>query len=271
MTSLRGKNVLITGCASGIGRLIAQKAAVRGAKVILWDINPDGLDSLSKQLRGWGFDAHCYRVDLSSREDIQRAAEEVLTDHGVVDVLINNAGIVSGRPFLEIEDDAIEQTFRVNTLALFWTSKSFLPAMLDNGGGHLVTIASAGGILGAPKLTDYTASKFAAVGFDEVLRMEFAQNGDNIQTTIICPYYIDTGMFKGVQSRFSFLLPILKPENVAAEVINAIEKNRARVLLPSSVYLLYPLRLLPVHLFDGLMDILGIHATTEQFVGRNGK
>jgi all-trans-retinol dehydrogenase (NAD+) len=140
--------------------------------------------------------------------------------------------------------------------------------MLAQGSGHLVTIASAGGILGAPKLTDYSASKFAAVGFDEVLRMEFSQNGDNIRTTIICPYYIDTGMFKGVRSRMSWLLPILRPENVAAEVINAIEKNRQRVLLPSSVYLLYPLRLLPVPLFDALMDFFGIHATTEQFVGR---
>jgi all-trans-retinol dehydrogenase (NAD+) len=268
MTDLRDKNVLITGCASGIGRLIAQKAAVRGAKVILWDINTEGLDSLAAQLRGWGYEAHCYRCDLSSREDIQRTAAAVLRDHGVIDVLINNAGIVSGRPFLDLEDEAIERTFRVNTLALFWTNRAFLPAMLAQGSGHLVTIASAGGILGAPKLTDYSASKFAAVGFDEVLRMEFSQNGDNIRTTIICPYYIDTGMFKGVRSRMSWLLPILKPENVAAEVINAIEKNRQRVLLPSSVYLLYPLRLLPVPLFDALMDFFGIHATTEQFVGR---
>lgn len=270
MTSLRGKNVLITGCASGIGRLIAQKAAVRGANVILWDINAQGLDELASQLRRWGYSAQCYRCDLSSRDDIQRTAEQVLVDHGVIDVLINNAGIVSGRPFLELADDAIERTFRVNTLALFWTSKAFLPAMLAQGSGHLVTIASAGGILGAPKLADYTASKFAAVGFDEVLRMEFAQNGDNIQTTVICPYYTDTGMFKGVRSRMSWLLPILKPENVAGEVINAIEKNRRRVLLPSGVYLLYPLRLLPVGLFDVLMKFLGIPDTTEQFVGRHG-
>lgn len=271
MTNLRDKNVLITGCASGIGRLIAQKAAVRGANVILWDINAGGLEALSSQLRGWGYNAHCYRCDLSSREDIQRTAEQVLADHGRVDVVINNAGIVSGRPFLELTDEAIERTFRVNTLALFWVNKAFLPAMLAHGSGHLVTIASAGGILGAPKLTDYTASKFAAVGFDEVLRMEFAQNGDNIRTTVVCPYYTDTGMFKGVQSRASWLLPILQPENVASEVINAIEKNRQRVLIPSAVYLLYPLRLLPVSLFDKLMDILGIHDTTEQFVGRDGR
>lgn len=270
MTDLRDKNVLITGCASGIGRLIAQKAAVRGANVILWDINTEGLDALAAQLRGWGYPAHCYRCDLSSREDIQQTAAAVLRDHGAVDVVINNAGIVSGRPFLELEDEAIERTFRVNTLALFWVNRAFLPAMLAQGSGHLVTIASAGGLLGAPKLTDYTASKFAAVGFDEVLRMEFSHSGDKIRTTVICPYYIDTGMFKGVQSRTSWLLPILKPENVAGEVINAIEKNRQRVLLPSSVYLLYPLRLLPVPLFDWLMNLFGIHATTEQFVGRNG-
>ncbi|MEZ4516936.1 MAG: SDR family oxidoreductase [Chloroflexota bacterium] len=270
MTNLHGKNVLITGCASGIGRLIAQKAAVRGANVILWDINTEGLDKLSSQLRQWGYDAHCYRCDLSNREDIQRTAEQVLQDHGVVDVVVNNAGIVSGKPFLELSDQEIERTLQVNTLALFWTNRAFLPAMLEKGEGHLVTIASAGGLLGASKLTDYTASKFAAVGFDEVLRMELARSGSKIQTTVICPYYTDTGMFKGVQSRFSWLLPILKPENVAGEVINAIEKNRKRVLLPSTVYLLYPLRLLPVPLFDTFIDILGIPATTDQFVGRHG-
>lgn len=271
MTDLKNKNVLITGCASGIGRLMAQKAAVRGANVILWDINAEGLDRLASQLRSWGYSAHCYQCDLSDRDNIQRVARQVLGDHGAVDVLINNAGIVSGRPFLEISDDEIERTFQINTMALFWTSRAFLPAMLAKGSGHLVTIASAAGILGAPKLSDYAASKFAAVGLDEVLRMELAQSGTAIQTTVVCPFYIDTGMFKGVRTRFSWILPILKPENVADEVINAIEKNHHRVLLPSGVYLLYPLRLLPVTLFDRVMDLLGVHATTEQFVGRNGQ
>ena len=87
---------------------------------------------------------------------------------GLVDILINNAGIVSGQSLLEIEDEKIEATFGVNTLSLFWTAKAFLPAMVERNHGHIVTIASSAGLVGVSKLTDYCASKWAAVGFENV-------------------------------------------------------------------------------------------------------
>jgi len=80
--------------------------------------------------------------------------------------------------------------------------KSFLPAMLQRNSGHIVTIASAAGFVGTNGLVDYCASKFAAVGFDESLRMELAALGKTgVHTTVVCPYYINTGMFEGIKTR----------------------------------------------------------------------
>lgn len=270
MTDFYGKNVLITGCASGIGRLMAQRAAVRGGHVIMWDINELGLRRLQEQLDRWGHRSSYYLCDMSDRAAIQRTATQALAEHGPIEILINNVGIVSGKKLLELSDEAILRSFQVNTLSLFWTTRAFLPAMLENNSGHVVTIASAGGLIGAPKLSDYSASKFAAVGFDDVLRQELARDGGNVRTTVVCPYYIDTGMFSGVKTRFPSLLPILKPEDVADRVIRAVLRNEQRVLLPPFVAIVFPGRLLPPALFDQLAAFFGINKTMDEFTGRDG-
>ena len=272
MTDFAGKNVLITGAASGIGRLMAQKAAARGAKVILWDINQPGLITLCEQLDRWGYVAAAYQqCDLSDRADIQETARRTLAEHGPVDILINNAGIVSGKPLLELTDEAIERTFDINTLALFHMTRCFLPGMIQKGSGHIVTIASAGGLIGVPRMTDYSASKFAAIGFDESLRVELKRLGHrHIRTTVVCPYFINTGMFKGVKTRFSFLLPIMEPDEVANKIIGAVEHNKARLLMPPFVLALFPTRLLPPALFDEVVTFFGINHTMDDFKGRDG-
>lgn len=272
MTTFAGKNVLITGGAGGIGRLMAMKAAARGAQVIMWDIDLAGLEALSETIKGWGYATPTYqRCDIRSREEIEENARRVLAEHGVVDVLINNAGVVSGKPLLELTDEAIERTFEINTLSLFRTTRAFLPGMMEKNSGHIVTIASAGGLIGVPKMTDYSASKFAAVGFDESLRVELKQLGyPKIQTTVVCPYYISTGMFKGVKTRFPWLLPIQEPEDAANKIINAIERNKRRLLMPPFAYTTYAGRLLPVSLLDSIASFVGINNSMDDFKGRGG-
>lgn len=270
MTTFEGKNVLITGSASGIGRLMAQKIATRGGNVILWDLNLAGLESLSDQLHRWGYKASAYhQCDLSDRDEIRDTARLVLDEHGAVDILINNAGIVSGKPLLELSDDAIERTFSVNTLSLFRTTRAFLPGMIAQNSGHIVTIASAGGLIGVPRMTDYSASKFAAIGFDDSLRVELKRLGHSgIKTTVVCPYYISTGMFKGVKTRFPWLLPIMEPEEAANKIINAIEKDKQRLIMPPFALVTYPGRLLPLNLFDRIADFVGINNSMDDFQGR---
>lgn len=268
MTDTQGRRALVTGAASGIGRMLAAELGAAGAKLVLWDIDEAGLQRAGDELRSSGYAVDTYACDLSDRESVKATAAATLSQSGPVDILINNAGIVSGKDVLDISDADIERTFDVNVLALFWTVRAFLPSMLEQDAGHIVTIASAGGLAGTARLTDYCASKFAAVGFDESLRLELRRQGSGVLTTIVCPYYIDTGMFDGVKTRFSWLLPILKPEAVVRRIMKALHKNRRRVVMPWFLYTGWPMRLLPVPVFDALMDFFGISRSMDDFRGR---
>ena len=259
MTKIEKSRVLITGAASGLGRRMARGVAERGGHPILWDLDGNGLETLQREIGGDSF-----VCDVSDREAVYRLAKEV----GPVDILINNAGVVSGERFLDIPDGKIERSLAVNTLALFWTTKAFLPSMIERGRGHLVTIASAAGLIGVSKLTDYAASKFAAVGLDESLRVELDKAATGVRTTLVCPYFTDTGMFEGVKTRFSFLLPILDEAKVSEKTLWAIERNRARLYLPRMVYTIPLLRLLPVSWFDAIAGFMGINVSMDKFVKR---
>jgi all-trans-retinol dehydrogenase (NAD+) len=185
-----------------------------------------------------------------------------------VDIVVNSAGVVSGKPILELTDEQIERTFDVNTLALYWTCKAFLPGMVERRRGHLVTIASASGLIGVAKLADYSASKWAAIGFDESLRVELKKLAPQVRTTVVCPYYVNTGMFTGVKSRFSWMMPILEEAHVVRRIVEAIERDRRRVVMPWPVFLLPLMRLLPIPLFDALANFLGVNVSMDEFVGR---
>jgi all-trans-retinol dehydrogenase (NAD+) len=112
--------------------------------------------------------------------------------------LINNAGIVQGKSFLEMSEQEASKTMVVNAESHFWTTKEFLPSMVERNSGHIVSVASMAGKTGNLGQTDYCASKFAAVGFMEALSLEIAGMKKKIATTLICPVYINTGMFSGV-------------------------------------------------------------------------
>jgi len=268
MTSFKNKNVLITGAASGIGRLMALAIAKEGGKLILWDIHHENLNRLKDEITAVNGTAFTYVCDVSNKQTVFDTATVVKKEAGEIDILINNAGVVVGKPFIEYTPEEIEFTMNVNLMARFWVLHAFLPDMMKANKGHIVTIASAAGILGVSKLSVYAASKFADVGFDESLRTEFKKAGKDIKTTVICPYFIDTGMFKGVKTRFSFLLPILKPEYVASKIIKAIKKNRKRLCLPRMVYLVPLLRMFPVSFLDAIANLLGVNNAMDPFEGR---
>ena len=270
MTDFTGKNVLITGAASGIGRLMASKIAALGGRLILWDVNQGALEAFGEELKKQNYSVSTYVCDLSDKDAIYATAEAVRQAHNTVDILINNAGIVAGRPLLEESDADIIRTFAVNTLALFWTSRAFLPDMLKRNSGHIVTVASAAGLVGTPRLIDYCSSKFAAVGYDDALRAELRRERSNVKNTVICPYFINTGMFQGAKTRFPWLMPILEPEYVADRIIGAIRSNRYRIIMPRFVFLTYLVRLLPLSLFDAVMSFLGVNKSMDEFTGRLG-
>ena len=202
MKDLSNKNVLITGAGNGIGKLLSIAMAKEGSNIVLWDLNPKSIGMVAKEIGEMGKKAWVYPCDVSKKEEVYKQAEKVQKEVGKIDVLINNAGIVSGKPFLECSDEELERSIDVNLLAHFWTTKAFLPDMIKTNSGHLVSIASAAGLIGIASLADYSASKFAVVGFDESIRMELRKSKINgVKTTCVCPYYINTGMFDGVKTK----------------------------------------------------------------------
>ena len=271
MESLSGRVTLITGGASGVGQLVARKMARQGAHAVLWDINDQALAKAAEEIRAAGGKVSLYHCNVADREMVYATAEKVRRDVGKVDILVNNAGIVNGKPFLDCSDEELRRTMEVNILSHFWTVKAFLPDMIKAKSGHLVTVASAGGIVGSARLVDYSASKFAAFGFDEALRAELKQQRLNIRTTVVCPFFINTGMFAGVKTRFPFLLPILNEDDVAERIVRAVARGKERVILPPFVYTTWPLRLVPVKVFDWVLTLLGVNNAMDAFRGRHSR
>ncbi|NXH60592.1 RDHE2 dehydrogenase, partial [Rhabdornis inornatus] len=272
--NVSGEIVLITGAGSGIGRLLAIKFASLGATVVLWDINQEGLNCTVKVARENGAGrVHSYVCDCSKRQDIYRVADQVKKEVGDVSILINNAGIVIGKRFLDSPDSLLDKTMEVNTMAHFWTYKAFIPAMIAANHGHLVSIASCAGMSGNDKLSDYCASKFAAIGFAESIDIEMRKlRKTGVKTTIVCPFAINTGMFDGVKSKWPRLLPVLDPEYVAERIISAVRQNQEMLLIPRILFVLYFFKsFLPVKANLLLLDYFGGLDIMDTFKGRPKK
>ncbi|NWT00650.1 RDHE2 dehydrogenase, partial [Mionectes macconnelli] len=272
--NVSGEIVLITGAASGIGRCLSLKFARLGATLVLWDINQEGLKETVRLARENGAArVHCYICDCSKRQDVYRVADQVKKEVGDVNILVNNAGIVTGKAFIDSPDSLVEKTMEVNAMAHFWTYKAFLPAMIATNHGHLVSIASSAGLCGVTRLSDYCASKFAAVGFAESIDVEMRTLGKaGIKTTIVCPYIINTGMFDGVKTKWPHVLPVLDPEYVAEKVVTAVRQNQEILLIPRILYVLFALKaILPVKATVLLLDYSGALHLMDTFKGRPKK
>ncbi|MBX3176987.1 MAG: SDR family oxidoreductase [Candidatus Hydrogenedentes bacterium] len=266
MTDIYRKNVLITGAAGGVGRLLAERCVRRGAaRVILWDINENALREVAEALATDGVAVEWRSVDLGDPAQIAESAAAGLAG-GPVDILVNNAGVVTGKPLAEQDTTEIETTVRVNVLGVIHTTRALLPAMLDRGAGHIVNIASASGLIPVPRLTTYGASKWACLGFSESLRVELRRQA-GMRVSTICPSYINTGMFAGVRAPIT--APILEPAYVADRIVRAIERNQRITRMPWIVNLVPVLyHALPAPVFDAICGrLLGIYGSMDAFRG----
>nr|XP_055169136.1 estradiol 17-beta-dehydrogenase 11 isoform X1 [Nyctereutes procyonoides] len=231
--SVTGEIVLITGAGHGIGRLTAYEFAKLKSKLVLWDINKHGIEDTAAECRRLGAKVHAFVVDCSNREDIYSSAKKVKAEVGDVSILVNNAGVVYTSDLFATQDPQIEKTFEVNVLAHFWTTKAFLPVMMKNNHGHIVTVASAAGHTGVPFLLAYCSSKFAAVGFHKALTEELAAlERTGVKTTCLCPNFINTGFIKNASTALG---PILEPEEVVDKLMNGILTEQKMIFIPSSI------------------------------------
>uniref|UniRef100_A0A7S3SQE3 Short-chain dehydrogenase/reductase 3 n=2 Tax=Choreotrichia TaxID=141411 RepID=A0A7S3SQE3_9SPIT len=271
--SVQGEVVYVTGGAGGIGKLMSQKLARLGAHVVLLDKNVDMLAAAKKEVAAVaakGVKVHSVEVDLADRQATYAAMEKASELAGPATMLINNAGIVTGKSLLEGSDDMQELTMAVNSTAHFWTVKACLPAMMEADHGHIVTIASSAGLCGTPGLADYCASKAAAFFFDESIRMEMRKQGKHgVKTTCVCPFFIKTGMFEGASSKWPRLLPLLEPEWAANKIISAVRCNQEVLVMPFAIHLAPICRaILPVSVCDATVEWFGVLDSMNDFKGR---
>ncbi len=218
MKDIAGKTVLITGAGMGMGRLFALKFARASCSLVLVDINQEALAATAAEL---GTPVRTYTCDISDREQVGRLARRVHADAGLVDIIVNNAGVLYGYPFVQSPEALIARTIDVNVKGSLLITRAFLPDLMSRRRGHIVTMASASSLTGVPDLTAYATSKHAIAGFSESLRLEMKKYGfDGIKTTLVFPHFVDTGMVTGVRSPV-----VLRPRDVVDRVFNAVLKD----------------------------------------------
>ncbi len=267
MRSLKFARVLITGGAQGIGREMALEFARKGAELVLTDINEDQLAATRKEVEELGARCLTYRMDVTDHDEIVAVRQKMLDDAGTIDVLVNNAGVVFGGPFLEVPLHEHILTYRVNIEGMVKVTYTFLPDLIGGNAGHLVNIASASGFIGLPHGSTYASSKWAAIGFSESIRLEMKRHGhDHVRTTTVCPSYVGTGMFDGAQP--AKLTKMLDATKLAKRIVKAVLKDELWVLEPWLVKLTPAIKgALPTAVSDFASDLFGATGSMQDWRG----
>ena len=202
-TGLKGKVVIVTGAATGIGRSTALRFAREGARVAAWDVNADGAPALLADLTGAGGEALFREVDVSDRASVEEAADEVIACWGAIHVLINNAGILrdgmlvkckEGVPPVLMSDEQFDAVIAVNLKGVFVCTRAVAPFMISGGGGVILNASSVVGLYGNFGQTNYVAAKSGVIGMTKVWARELGRHG--IRVNAVAPGIIATGMIQ---------------------------------------------------------------------------
>ena len=187
----RGKVIVITGGARGLGLVLARQLAQEGARLAICSRTQSQLDVAERELRTYGGEVYAHRCDLANVEELANFFDAVRQQLGPVDVLINNAGVIMAGPYANTTDDDFYDSMNINFWAAYNAVNEVLPDMQTRQTGRIINVASFGGKVAIPHLMPYSASKFALVGYSEGLRAEVARDG--VYVTTICPGLIRTG------------------------------------------------------------------------------
>jgi 2-keto-3-deoxy-L-fuconate dehydrogenase len=194
MFKLTDKIALVTGAGSGIGAAIAETFAQAEAHVFVTDLNEDAGRAVVRKITSAGGKAEFALLDVSREEECRRVAEEILSSHGRLDVLVNNAGIGCVGTLLQTTGVDMDRLYAVNVRGIFNTTKAFLPAMIQRKSGVIVNLASIGGIVGIRDRLAYCTTKFAVVGLTKSMALDHSHQG--IRVNCICPGRVETPFVK---------------------------------------------------------------------------
>ncbi len=206
MESFRDRVVLVTGAASGFGRLLAGTLAGAGARLVLGDIDRAGLDEVQRGLAAQGGEVAVRSCDVTRESDVQALVAAAVESFGRLDIAVNNAGATGEMKALVDTDEAdLDACYAVNAKGVFFGLKHQIRQMLVQGEGIILNVASVAGIGAAPKLTAYAAAKHAVVGMTRTAAVEYARR--NIRVNAICPFYSPTPLVteSGINDRLEFL------------------------------------------------------------------
>lgn len=255
----KGRVVVVTGAASGIGKALARDFARRGAKLALSDVNLDGLTALADELRRAGTTVMADRLDVSDRQAFFAYADKVVAEMDGVDIVVNNAGVALVGSIASLPIDQIEWLMGINFWGVVHGTKAFLPHMAAKRSGSIVNISSVFGLIGVPGQGAYCAAKFAVRGFTETLRQEM--HGSGVHIGCVHPGGIKTNIAAAarvielpagadsaetVARRFEEIARTT-PEQAAATIIRGIETRSPRILIGTDArFISLLVRLLPV-------------------------
>lgn len=263
---LRGKNVFITGAASGIGRATAEAAGRLGGVLHLTDVDAPRLVQVADAIRAaGGVVAVASPADISDFDAVRTLADEVTATSGAMDVVMNIAGISTWGTVQSLEHDHWQRLVEINLMGPIHVIETLVPPMIDAGrGGHLVNVSSAAGIIGMPWHAAYSASKFGLRGVSEVLRFDLRRHG--IGVSLVCPGGVATPLTETVtiagidkaSPRFEklhhrFRARAVSAEEAAESILTGIRRNRYWVYTSPDIRLIHLMQRLCPPAYAGLM------------------
>jgi short-subunit dehydrogenase len=229
MDNIRGKTVVITGAARGIGRATAKALLARGARVVIGDRDVDVLEKTVGDLSALG-SVSGHPLDVADRESFAAFLDKARADGGGhIDVLINNAGVMPVGLFLEQSPQAIRSAIEVNFYGVLNGCQLVLPEMVKRRSGHIVNIASLAGMVAVPGQVVYAGTKFAVVGLSTALADELAGHG--VDVTVVMPPFVNTELISGTKT--SAASRPVEPEVIAAAIVKALDKPKTHVSVPT--------------------------------------
>ncbi len=254
MKNLEGRVAAVTGAAHGIGRCVALELARAGMDLALADIDETGLQAVRSEIEALGRRCIAVKTDVRDKAQLERLLERCLGDLGGAHVIVNNAGLFHAGSLLECGDAEFERVIDTNLWGVVHGSRIFGRHFVAQRMGHIVNVASAAGLVGAPGMTSYSTSKFGVVGFSEVLRWELASQG--IGVSMVCPGILKTDIARREHVGLShldfdrFLRFAPQPELLARRIVAAIRRDRALVTLGLEANVARVLRRLPYAIQD---------------------